>query len=477
MNNLKERTAKGLAWGAINSGTTQLLNLVIGIFLARLLSPADYGIVGVLTIFTVIAGNLQSSGFTQGLINIKQPTSADYNSVFWFNITVSLFLYAILFVCAPLIADFFHQPVLVGVSRFVFLSFVISSFGIAQSAYMLKNMMQREIAISSIVALIASGAIGVMLALLGKAYWSLAWQQIIYISVLNIGRYYYSDWRPSWHFSMEPVKTMFNFSVKILFTNIINTLSQHLLTFIFGRLFPISTVGFFSQANKWNGMAHTMVSNTLGQVAQTVLVSVEEEKERERHIFRKMLRFTAFLSFPALFGLALVSKEFIFLCLGENWEGAISILQVLCLGGAFLPFYTLYQNLAISSHRSDLYLWCNTLQIVIQLVIVLAFYQQGLMTIVCAYSILNIVWLLVWQWMAWRLIGLRCLDVLLDTLPFMAAVIVVMVITYYATSWLDNNILLLSCRIVLAAFLYFVIMKAAHAQILEDCLKFIRRKS
>jgi O-antigen/teichoic acid export membrane protein len=474
---LKEKTAQGLVWSAVNSGMTQLLNLVIGIFLARMLLPGDYGIVGVLTIFTAIAGCLQASGFTQGLINLKQPTANDYNSVFWFNTTVSLVLYAILFCCAPLIAWFFHQPVLVGVSRFVFLSFVISSFGIAQNAYMVKNMMQREIAISSVLALVVSGSVGLLLAFLGKAYWSLAWQQVVYITVLNAGRYYYADWRPSLHIDMGPVKRMFRFSVKILFTNIINTLSQHLLTFIFGHLFHINTVGNYSQANKWNTMASSTISNTLGQVAQTVLVSVEDERERELRIFRKMLRLTAFLSFPALFGLSLVSREFILCLLKDKWADAIPLLQILCVGGAFLPFYTLYQNLAISNRRSDLYMWCNIAQIVAQLAIVLLLSRYGIMVIVYAYTAFTIGWLLVWQLIARRLIGLRFWHLLLDTMPFMLAALAVMAATYFLTITIDSLPLLLISRIVLAALLYFAVMKAARVKILDECIRYFSKKT
>jgi O-antigen/teichoic acid export membrane protein len=474
---LKEKTAQGLVWSAVNSGMTQLLNLVIGIFLARMLLPGDYGIVGVLTIFTAIAGCLQASGFTQGLINLKQPTANDYNSVFWFNTTVSLVLYAILFCCAPLIAWFFHQPVLVGVSRFVFLSFVISSFGIAQNAYMVKNMMQREIAISSVLALVVSGSVGLLLAFLDKAYWSLAWQQVVYITVLNAGRYYYADWRPSLHIDMGPVKRMFRFSVKILFTNIINTLSQHLLTFIFGHLFHINTVGNYSQANKWNTMASSTISNTLGQVAQTVLVSVEDERERELRIFRKMLRLTAFLSFPALFGLSLVSREFILCLLKDKWADAIPLLQILCVGGAFLPFYTLYQNLAISNRRSDLYMWCNIAQIVAQLAIVLLLSRYGIMVIVYAYTAFTIGWLLVWQLIARRLIGLRFWHLLLDTMPFMLAALAVMAATYFLTITIDSLPLLLISRIVLAALLYFAVMKAARVKILDECIRYFSKKT
>lgn len=164
----------------MNSGSTQVLNILFGIFLARLLSPADYGIIGILTIFTLIAGNLQSSGFTQALVNLKHPTDRDYNSVFWFNVLVSFALYVVLFFSAPLIAAFFHQPCLVWLSRFVFLAFFISSFGIVQNAYMTKNMMNKEIAIVSFVALISSNVVGVCLAFSGMAYWSLAWQQVIF---------------------------------------------------------------------------------------------------------------------------------------------------------------------------------------------------------------------------------------------------------------------------------------------------------
>ncbi len=471
---LKEKTAKGLLWGAVNNGTMQVLNLVFGLLLGRLLSPGEYGIVGVLTIFTVIAGNLQSSGFTQGLINLKKPTTQDYNAVFWFNIMASIAIYCVLFACAPLIAMFFRQPVLVEVSRVTFLSFVISSFGIAQNAYMTKNMMQREIAISSVLALLLSGCAGVTLAFMGMSYWSLVWQQILYITVLNIGRFYYSPWRPSWHFTMEPVKKMFAFSVKILLTNILNTLSQQMLTFIFGRLFPISTVGNFSQANKWNTMAHTTISSTLGQVAQTVLVSVEDERERELRVFRKMLRFTAFLTFPALFGLALVSEEFLLLCLGDKWAGAVPMLQVLCIGGAFLPFYTLYQNLAISNRRSDIYLWCNTVQMIIQVVLVLSLYKNGVMTIVWAYTVLNILWLVVWQVAGKRLIRLRHRDALADTVPFLLVSLFVMTATYYATAWMESYALLLVSRMFIAAIFYLFLMKTAKVKILDECIQALR---
>ena len=473
---LKEKTAKGLLWGALNSGSTQLLNLIFGIFLGRLITPAEYGIVGVLSIFTLIAGNLQSSGFTQALVNLKAPRNEDYTAVFWFNTLTSFVLYALLFLSAPLIARFFHQPCLVEVSRFVFLSFVISSFGIAHNAYMTKNMMNRELAIIGAIALLCSGGVATFLAFYGFSYWSLAWQQIIYITVLNIGRYYYTPWRPSWHFTFEPVRKMFGFSVKILITNIINTLSNNILTLLFGRLYPIKAVGDYSQAYKWNTMASAFVANAVGQVAQPVLASVKEEQGRSVRVFRKMLRFTAFLSFPAMFGLTIISNEFILLTIGKRWIDAVPLLQMLCIGGAFVPFYTLYQNVAISNGRSDIYMFCNIAQIVLQLVIIGFFYHLGINTMVMVYTLFTIAWLLVWQWTARRIIGLRFWEVIKDVMPTLCIALLVMATTYFVTLSLHHLLLLLICRILIAALLYAAIMKLLHVEMMDELILFIKKR-
>ena len=473
---LKEKTAKGLLWGALNSGSTQLLNLIFGIFLGRLITPAEYGIVGVLSIFTLIAGNLQSSGFTQALVNLKAPRNEDYTAVFWFNTLTSFVLYALLFLSAPLIARFFHQPCLVEVSRFVFLSFVISSFGIAHNAYMTKNMMNRELAIIGAIALLCSGGVATFLAFYGFSYWSLAWQQIIYITVLNIGRYYYTPWRPSWHFTFEPVRKMFGFSVKILITNIINTLSNNILTLLFGRLYPIKAVGDYSQAYKWNTMASAFVANAVGQVAQPVLASVKEEQGRSVRVFRKMLRFTAFLSFPAMFGLTIISNEFILLTIGKRWIDAVPLLQMLCIGGAFVPFYTLYQNIAISNGRSDIYMFCNIAQIVLQLVIIGFFYHLGINTMVMVYTLFTIAWLFVWQWTARRIIGLRFWEVIKDVMPTLCIALLVMATTYFVTLSLHHLLLLLICRILIAALLYAAIMKLLHVEMMDELILFIKKR-
>lgn len=476
MDTLKEKTAKGLFWGAVNNGTMQILNILIGIVLGRLLSPGEYGLVGMLTIFTMIAGNLQSCGFTQALVNIKSPTARDYNSVFWFNIIMSVTLYVILFLCAPLIAMYYRRPELVPLSRLVFLAFLISSFGIAHNAYMFKNMMNREQAIVGFFSLVISGATGIALAYSGFSYWSLAWQQIIFITCVNIGRYYYVPWRPSANIDFSPVRKMFAFSSKMLVTSIINTVNVHILTVIFGRLFSAAAVGNFTQANKWNVTAHTFVSGTITQVAQPVLASISED-ERERRVFHKMMRFTAFLSFPCMLGLSLIAHDFILVLLGERWAQCVPLMQVLCIGGAFMPLYALYQNLAISSGRSDIYMWCSIAQIVLQIAVILCFHGQGIMGMVRAYTLFNIVWLAAWHIFTSRLIRLRAVDVVLDVAPFAAVALLTMAVAYFCSMHIGDMRLRLVARIAVAVVVYVGVMKLLRVRILDECINFIRKKS
>jgi len=473
---LKERTARGLLWGALNNLMTQVLSALIGICLARLLMPADYGMVGMLAIFTAVAGSLQESGFTAALTNLKEATKRDYNAVFWFSTLMSLTLYVLLFFSAPLIARYFRQPELVSLSRLVFGSLVMAGIGTAHAAYMFRNMLNREKAVTGFFALIGSGCVGIALALCGYGYWSLAWQQFAYISLVNVGRLYYVPWMPTLHIDLRPIREMFGFSSKILVTNIVNQVNNNVLSFIFGRLFTATVLGNYTQAAKWNVMAHSLISGTIQQVAQPVLAQVHDEGERQKNVFRKLLRFTAFLSMPAMLGLSLVADEFIVLLLGERWLGSVTLLRILCVSGAFLPIQTLYQNLFISNGRSDTYMWCTMAQIVVQTSVIMAFAHWGIIVMVTAYATMLILWLGVWQVLAHRLTGLRLAEVLKDVLPFTLAAGGSVVVAWLATSAIHQPIVLLLVRIVLVAVLYMATMRLAGAKIFKECMAFLAER-
>ena len=239
---LKEKTARGLVWGAVNNGAQQLLNLLFGIVLARLLDDTDYGMVGMLTIFTAVAGTLQESGFTAALANRRQVKHEDYNAVFWFSALMGAGLYIVLFCCAPLIARFYGDDRLIPLARYVFLGFLIASTGTAHHAYLFRNLMVKQKAEAQIPALILSGMAGVAMAYAGMSYWGIATQTLVYITVTNVFYWRLSAWRPTWHWDFRPLKEMFGFSSKLLVTNLFTQVSNNLLSALLGRFFTPNVV-------------------------------------------------------------------------------------------------------------------------------------------------------------------------------------------------------------------------------------------
>jgi O-antigen/teichoic acid export membrane protein len=381
----------------------------------------------------------------------------------------------VLYVSAPLIADYFHQPGLIPLSRLVFASLLLAGIGIAHAAYMFRNMMNREKAITGFFALLGSGIIGITLALNGYSYWSLAWQQFAYICIINIGRLYFVRWMPSLHIDLTPIREMIGFSSKILITNIINQVNNNILSFIFGRLFTAGAVGNYTQAAKWNTMGHSLISGTMQQVAQPVLASINEEENRQLNVFRKMLRFTAFLSMPAMLGLAFIA-DFIVVLLGEQWTDSVPLLRMLCISGAFLPIHTLYQNLFISHGRSDTYMWCSVALVITQIVIVMVFATWGIEIMIAAYVVTLILWTGIWQILTYRLIQLRFIDLLKDVCPFLLATIGCIGVAYYATLFITNVIVLILSRIIITALLYVAIMQIARVKIFKECIQFIFKR-
>ena len=476
METLKEKTAKGLFWGGMNNGVQQLLGLAFGIILGRLLDPSDYGMTAMLAVFSVIANELQSSGFKTGLVNLKSPAHDDYNAVFWFNILAGAAIYVVLFFCAPLIADYYHQPKLIPLSRYVFLGFVFSSFGMAQSAYLTKQMQIKQIAQCGMTATLTSSIVSVVLAALGFGYWALATQYLLYIAMNTLLLWFFSPWRPTTKVTFEPIRRLFPFSFKIMLSAIFTQVNNNIMNLLLGRYYGEANTGHYNQAYQWSSKCFLLVGNMLKQVDQTVLVGLGDERERQLAVLRKMMRFTAFISFPLLFGLGMVSHEFIVLAIGEKWAFAASLLPLLCLCGAFLPLSTLLTDSVISQHRSDIYLW-NTFALgILQMALMVALWREGIMTMVIAYALLNIAWVFVWHFFVQRLMNYRLIPFLKDILPFALAAAGVMAVTGFVTHAIEMLWLKLLCRVVLAALLYYVVMRLAGAVILKEIMAFIFRK-
>ena len=476
MSTLKEKTAQGLLWGGLNSGIQQIVGLAFGIVLGRLLAPSDYGMMAMISIFSLVATALQDSGFRTALTNIEHPKHEDYNSVFWFNIIMASSLYVILFLAAPLIGDYYHTPRVVPLCRYAFLSIVIASLGTAQSAYLFKHLRAKQQAEAGALAVILSSLTGVGMAFAGMAYWSLATQGLVYVGINTLLQWHFSPWRPSIHgITFAPVRRMFRFSCKILATTIMTHVNNNVLNILLGHYFTPRDTGNYNQAYQWNTKCYSLVQSMVAQVAQPVLVSLNGEEGRQKDVFRKMMRFTAFITFPLLFGFGLVAKEFIVTAIGEKWLASAQLIQILCLSGATMPLSTLFSNMIISKGRSGTFFWCTFTLGLVQIATMIMIWPMGIRTMVIAYTLLNTSWLLVWLFFVRRLIGYGYWMFFCDVMPFALAAAGVMGVAYVATMPLSNMIALLISRFIIAVVLYYVVMKIARVKILAECERFVKR--
>ena len=475
---LKERTARGLLWGGMSNGIMQLLGALFGLALMRLLTPADWGKVYMLNIFAALASTLQESGFIAALCNKKEPTDREYNAVFWFNLIVSGSLYFILWFLAPLIADFYGDPDLIPLARFLFLGFLLSGLGTVQRAYLFGHLMVRETSICGITAMLISGAVGVSMAWCGFAHWGIVAQSVMFVLVVQLMNWYYSSWRPSLHIDLRPAWEMLNFSSKLLITNVFNILNNHAFSVLLGKYFGNSQAGIYGTARKWDDMAAGTINGMVTAVAQPTLAQVVDDNGRYVQVFRKMLRFVCFISFPALLGLGMIAQEFIVLAGGEKWAESGRILSLLCIHGAFFPITTLYSNLTISRGHSSVNMGCTIGQCLVVWVGLILLYLNGygMLPMVIFFIMLNVGWLCIWQWWAKRLIGLRWHWVALDILPFLFFTIGVLAITWWITQTIDNLWLLMISRIVLAVVLYTSIMWISRAKIMRETMDYILHK-
>lgn len=476
MSTLKEKTAQGLLWGGLNSGIQQLVGLAFGIVLGRLLAPSDYGMMAMISIFSLVATALQDSGFRTALTNIEHPKHEDYNSVFWFNIIMASSLYVILFLAAPLIGEYYHTPRVVPLCRYAFLSIVIASLGTAQSAYLFKHLRAKQQAEAGALAVILSSLTGVGMAFAGMAYWSLATQGLVYVGINTLLQWHFSPWRPSIHgITFAPVRRMFRFSCKILATTIMTHVNNNVLNILLGHYFTPRDTGNYNQAYQWNTKCYSLVQSMVAQVAQPVLVSLNGEEGRQKDVFRKMMRFTAFITFPLLFGFGLVAKEFIVTAIGEKWLASAQLIQILCLSGAAMPLSTLFSNMIISKGRSGTFFWCTFTLGLVQIATMIMIWPMGIRWMVIAYTLLNTSWLLVWLFFVRRLIGYGYWMFFCDVMPFALAAAGVMGVAYVATMPLSNLIALLISRFIIAVVLYYVVMKIARVKILAECERFVKR--
>lgn len=473
---LKTKTIKGLFWGGFSSLFHHSSGLFFTIIISRLLSPSEYGLVGMLTIFSSVATVLQESGFIFYLANKKNVSQKEYNTVFWFNVFVSGIIYSLLFVFAPFIADFYKKPELISLSRFVFLGFFISSLGIIQNAILYRELKVKEKTIASVWGITLSGIIGVILAYNGFSYWGLAVQNVLNILICTIILWTYSNYRPTFSVNIHFLKQALPDGVRLMIPNIFTTFSNNIFSVVLGKMYSVSDVGNYSQAVKWNTSIYSVFSGMLRNVAQPILVRNLDDQERTLFIFRRFVKFTAFISIPLMIVFALVSKEVIVILLTYKWIKCAIILRILIVGGIFTIFTNLYSFFIISQNRTYLYMNMGILMSLFQLVGAIIASIGGSIYLAISYSMVSVVNFAIYQYYIKKSHSYSYFMFLNDVFQIVLCCMICCCLSHIFAIGIDNVYIRVLVKMISFFSIYILIMKIVKNDIMIDIINFKRMR-
>lgn len=350
---LKNKTVAGMSWSAIDSIASQGILFLVGLVLARILSPAEYGLIGMITIFISISNTIVDSGFSNAIIRKPHATNEDYSTAFIFNIVLSLLMYGVLFLCSPLIASFFRQEQLVSITRILGIVVIINSLAIVQKTKLEKEVDFKRQAKISVISSTLSGVIGIASALLGAGVWALVAQQISRQLTNAIGLWVTAHWKPSFKFSKQSFYYQFNFGWKLLTSELLSTIWMEASNMVIGRCYSSATLGQYSRAKQFSSLFSTNMTAIVQRVSFPVLSSIQDEGERLKASYKKLIKTTMFLSFTGMLALAACARPLIYVLIGEKWEQAAIFLPILCYNFMFYPIRAINTNMLKVVGRSD----------------------------------------------------------------------------------------------------------------------------
>jgi O-antigen/teichoic acid export membrane protein len=472
---LKKKSSSAFFWNFIDKGGQQVIQLGFLMALARLLTEDDFGMLAVLAIFTVVANILQESGFSAALIRKKDAGEADYSSVFYFNIAISLFIYGALFLSAPLIAAYYEQPELTNLSRVIFLSFVFNAFGIIQNVHLQKRMDFRSNTRITLVAGLVAGLVAIEMAYSGYGVWSLVVQLVLQAFIRSSLLWLVIKWRPSLLFSPDKLKNMASYSVNLLATAVFNQVAAYVYPMIIGKYFSMTQAGYYGQANKLNTIPQSIISDSLQGVAYPLLTKLDNE-DRLRRIFRKIVRITSFICFPVALLIIITAQPVVELVLSEKYLNSVPILRLLAVSGAVYPLYVLSGTLLKAVGKSGLLLKTEMLRNLLLIGSAFITCRWGILAMVAGFALVYILSFVVSFYFSGREISYRLKDVLKDMFPYMSISLLTFLPLHFFSHFIDNGWLLFASQVIIGGSIYLLAVKLLGSKVMKDCLEFIQNK-
>lgn len=353
---VRSKLIHGVAWNFTEKILVKVASFAISVILARLLSPSDYGLMGMLAIFMSISSVFIEGGLAKALIQRQGCRDIDYSTAFVTNVALSLVIYAILFLTAPLIADFYDEPILIPLTRVLALTIILGSFNIVQRAKLMANVDFKSLAQINVMSILVTGAIGIYMAYEGYGVWALVGQSIGSTLFLIFIFPFYSKWKPSLRFSKESFSHLFGFGSKLMITGVYAVIFNNIATICIGKVYKSEELGYYTRGSQFSDLISFTVNDVLGTVTFPVLSELQNDTERLVAVYRKSLFVTAMIIFPVMVLCALLAYPLVLILLTEKWLPCVVLMQWLCLARMFTPLSALNMNILNAVGRSDLFM-------------------------------------------------------------------------------------------------------------------------
>lgn len=457
---LKSKIVHALFWSLFERGGQQGIQVVISIILARLLLPAQFGLIGMLAIFMAIAQSFLDSGFGSAIIQKKDATHVDSCSIFYFNIVVGIVAAGLLCLAAPWIAAFYEEPALTPLTRFLSLNLVINSFALIQSTLLVKHIDFKTQSKVSIVATISSGIIGVTLAYRGFGVWSLAIQSVTSTVFRTVLLWFFSEWRPSLVFSFAALKSMFAFGSKLLFSGLLDTLFQNIYFVVIGKIFTATDLGFYSRAKSCERLSAQNLTRSISRVTFPVFSTIQNDNTRLKRGVKKALSLLALVNFPLMIGIMVTAKPMVLVLLTGKWLPCVPYLQLLCVVGLLYPMHALNLNVLTAKGRSDLFLRLEVLKKILVVISIAVTYRWGIQAMIYGQIGVSLLAYYLNTYYTGRLIGYPLREQIFDLLPYLGMA-AVMGIGVYSLQLLQfpNNWSLLISQVLAGVIIYLALSR------------------
>ena len=415
--NLKKQTKLAVFWSAIQRFSTQGLQFIITLVIARFLTPSDYGVIGMLGVFLSLASVFVDCGFINALIRKQDRSQEDCSTVFFFNIGIAALSYIILFFIAPLVAAFYNMPVLKSVLRVLSLIIIINSFSAVQATLLTSQLDFKSQTHISIISIVISGLIAIVLAINGVTYWTLVIQGLVSSSISTFLYWRYSPWRPSLVFSRQSFKEMFSFGSKLLASSLIDSIYNNIYSIIIGKVYSTSTLGNYSRAESYANFPSISLTGILQRVTYPLLCKMQASEGQLAYTYRKILKLSAFVIFPLMMGLSALARPFVVIIIGHQWEFCAVLLQILCFSLMWYPIQAINLSLLHVKGRTDLSLRLEIIKKCIGVIIICISIPLGILYVCYFRIVFSIICLFVNTYYTGKMINVSIFKQLKDIMP------------------------------------------------------------